>query len=400
MSEYQYYEFQAIDRPLTEDQMRELRSISSRAHITPTGFTNVYNFGDFKGNPARLVEKHFDAFLYLANWGTHKLTLRLPRQALDLEQAQCYCAGESASARVKGEFLILDFSSDDEGGDWEEGEGQLSSLIPLRADIAGGDYRALYVAWLLCAQNEESEDDATEPPCPPGLRTLSAPLRAFADFLRVDDDLIEAAAAGSAPLVELSLGEDFERWVSALPDPEKTALLVDVAKASESHVRVQLVRRFRAARESTSHSSSAAQPRRVGEILALAQKLDEERNRKEAMQRARREREAAVARESYLDGLAEHEPDTWAKIDTLIATKRPDDYDQAVQLLKDLSDMGLRSGRSEEIQGRIGQLRQQHLYKQSFLRRLDRALASPQPSAPLAPRPLPQAGEGEPQSGG
>ena len=36
MSEYQYYEFQAIDRPLTDRQMRELREISTRATITRT----------------------------------------------------------------------------------------------------------------------------------------------------------------------------------------------------------------------------------------------------------------------------------------------------------------------------------------------------------------------------
>jgi hypothetical protein len=40
MSEYQYYEFQAIDRPLTERQMDELRKLSTRAEITPTSFTN------------------------------------------------------------------------------------------------------------------------------------------------------------------------------------------------------------------------------------------------------------------------------------------------------------------------------------------------------------------------
>lgn len=28
MSEYQYYEFQAVDRPLTEPEMRELRACS------------------------------------------------------------------------------------------------------------------------------------------------------------------------------------------------------------------------------------------------------------------------------------------------------------------------------------------------------------------------------------
>ena len=111
---------------------------------SPTRFTKLYTFGDFKGNPARIIEKYFDAYLYLANWGTRKFTLRLPRQGLDLGRVRLYCAGESASVRAKGQFVILDFCSEEEGGDWEEeGQGWLSSLIPLRADIAGGDYRAL-----------------------------------------------------------------------------------------------------------------------------------------------------------------------------------------------------------------------------------------------------------------
>ena len=51
MSEYRYYEFQALDRPLTQEQISELRAYSSRARITPSSFVNVYNSGDFKGNP-------------------------------------------------------------------------------------------------------------------------------------------------------------------------------------------------------------------------------------------------------------------------------------------------------------------------------------------------------------
>ena len=50
MSEYQYYEFQAIDRPLTEQEMRELRAYSTRARITPTSFVNDYSWGNFKGD--------------------------------------------------------------------------------------------------------------------------------------------------------------------------------------------------------------------------------------------------------------------------------------------------------------------------------------------------------------
>ncbi len=40
MSEYQYFEFQAIDRPLNKKEMAELRSYSTRARITPTSFIN------------------------------------------------------------------------------------------------------------------------------------------------------------------------------------------------------------------------------------------------------------------------------------------------------------------------------------------------------------------------
>ena len=58
MSEYQYYEFQAIDRPLTEKEMRELRSYSTRARITPTSFVNDYSWGSFKGNKDAWMEKY------------------------------------------------------------------------------------------------------------------------------------------------------------------------------------------------------------------------------------------------------------------------------------------------------------------------------------------------------
>jgi hypothetical protein len=65
VSEYQYYDFRAIDHPLDEKDMAALRAISSRAEITPTSLTNVYNWGDFKGNPDRLMDRYFDAHRHL-----------------------------------------------------------------------------------------------------------------------------------------------------------------------------------------------------------------------------------------------------------------------------------------------------------------------------------------------
>ena len=42
MSEYQYYEFRAIDRPLDAAAQASLRALSSRARITAMSFTNTY----------------------------------------------------------------------------------------------------------------------------------------------------------------------------------------------------------------------------------------------------------------------------------------------------------------------------------------------------------------------
>src|SRR5437879_4991332 len=137
MSEYQYYEFRAIDRSLTEREMRELREISTRAQITPVSFTNSYNWGDFRGSPEALMEKYFDAFLYSANWGTHRLMFRLPRRLVDVERASLYCPGESASLRVKGDAVLLEFvyNTEEPGEDLGEEDGTLGSLIPLREDL-------------------------------------------------------------------------------------------------------------------------------------------------------------------------------------------------------------------------------------------------------------------------
>ena len=56
MSEYQYYEFQAIDRPLTQHEIRELRRYSTRATITATRFVNQYEWGSFKGDSSAWMQ--------------------------------------------------------------------------------------------------------------------------------------------------------------------------------------------------------------------------------------------------------------------------------------------------------------------------------------------------------
>ena len=100
MSEYQRYEFVALERPLTAKQMAELRTVSTRAEITPTRFFNEYNWGDFKGNAVKLVARYFDAHLYLANWGTRPLDGPAQERAgVDQEPAPLLRWRRSSSAK-------------------------------------------------------------------------------------------------------------------------------------------------------------------------------------------------------------------------------------------------------------------------------------------------------------
>ena len=57
MSEYQYYEFQAIDRPLGGADQEAQRALSTRARITATSFTNSYEILSKKGREPRPFQR-------------------------------------------------------------------------------------------------------------------------------------------------------------------------------------------------------------------------------------------------------------------------------------------------------------------------------------------------------
>ncbi|MFG1914391.1 hypothetical protein [Micromonospora sp. NPDC048898] len=379
MSEYQYYEFVAVDRPLTGRERAELRSLSTRADITATSFVNTYEWGNFKGDPRTLMERYFDAHLYLANWGTRRLMLRLPNHVLDPATVAQYCQGYSASAWTAGKHVIIDLHDEDEDGtdEWDlDGHGLLASMIPVRAGLAAGDLRLLYLAWLRCVQSEEIADDEPEPPVPAGLGTLDAPLTAVAEFLRIDSDLIAAAAAGSAPA---AVGEPtsahLRTWIVGLPARDKDAILTDLITGSDSHLRSRLLRRYREAHPTDMPTPAVA--RTAGELFATAADLRAERERREAEQRdrerVRRERSAAAARQRHLDTLAVDHPAAWQRVDELIATKKPREYDSAVQLLVDLRDLSERDGDISSFRRRLAELRAVHARKPSLLERLNLA---------------------------
>ena len=371
MSEYQYYEFLALDRPLTDKQRAELRSLSTRAEITATRFVNEYQWGDLKGDPVKMMERYFDAFLYLANWGTRRLMFRLPRGVLDEETAGRYCYTDAASVIETGDHLIVSLYADRDPDDyWEEPGGQLAAMVQARSELAAGDLRLPYLGWLLAVQSDEVDDEDTEPPVPAGLGDLSAPLRAIADFLEIDEDLIVVAAAVSP---EVQDGEGLAWWIASLPAEEKNTLLARAASGEGAQVQALLLRRFRAASDSepaASARTAAELWQAAGDRKAMRQQA-EERRRSEEEARKAAARAAAYAR--HLDELATRTEAAWQEATALIETKRPRDYDLAVTLLRDLRALADRQGDSAAFRKRFLELRARLQRKPSLLARFDKA---------------------------
>jgi hypothetical protein len=92
VSEYQYYEFVAIDGPISDEGLRYARGCSSRAEVSRVRWKNEYQFGNFHGKEETLLE-HYDAHFYIANWGTVRLGLAFPEGSLSLEAVQPYLRG-------------------------------------------------------------------------------------------------------------------------------------------------------------------------------------------------------------------------------------------------------------------------------------------------------------------
>jgi hypothetical protein len=377
VSEYQYFEFRAIDRPLDEQAQRDLHGISSRASITATSFTNTYNWGDLRADPARMLARWFDALLHVTNWGTRWLAFRVPCSALSADVLMAY-EEELFSSRREGEHLCLHFLLEDEDpGNWIDGDQCLSSLLPLREALGAGDLRSLYLAWLVDVQRGGVEEEDVEPPVPPGLRELDGAHRSFVEFMQVDRDLLAVAAEASDPLAPVGPSAAATRaWLGSLDVAQKDRWLVRVLEGDGARLRWELRKRLRDGLDDG--AGREQEPRTAGSLVERGRELADQRMRQAKLERAERQRREAerraAARQRHLDELAGREPELWTQVDELIATLKPKAYDEAVALVTDLRDLAERSGDRVSWDTRLASLRTQHARKSSLLRRLDRVL--------------------------
>ncbi len=370
MSEYQYYEFQAIDRPLGTAEQEALRALSTRARITATSFTNHYEWGNFKGDPRDFVERWFDLHLYLTNWGSRRLMMRLPKRFVDRSSLDVFLLDvDWVKVWARGDHLIIDMWREEVGegyDDWDDGGGWLAALAPLRTDVLSGDLRLFYLLWLTAIEDGALAEHAAEPLA--GIGPLTGPLEGAAEFFGIDPDLVEAAAERPESKDDTLSAGAVRGALADMPDDEKTDVLMRVVDG-DPRVAAELKRRVRAR-----HPGPATALRKVSELRARAAAIRRERNHVEAEQREterrRRAEEEERVRRRYLDALGGKGERVWGDIEDEIQRRNAPAYDRAARLLFDLQAIAAEQGTLADFARRVEALREKHARKEKFIERL------------------------------
>ncbi|MGH6626341.1 MAG: hypothetical protein ACRECD_07340 [Burkholderiaceae bacterium] len=380
MSEYQYYEFAAIDRPLTRAEMAELRAVSTRADITPSGFVNHYEWGNLKADPADWMRRYFDAFVYTANWCSCRLALRVPLTTFHKAELKLFATRHALTIEAGDDHWIIDWSLDEsENYDrfgMEDGSGWMRRLAPLRDELLRGDLRPLYLGWLAGAASGELRDDALEPEVPPGLSELSPPQQTLVEFLEIDPDMLAAAMAGSARAsqADAAQADRIDAWLGEWPRDEMVAVLKLIARG-QGHEAERQVRSRHAAWLKAQRPSVAptAQRRSVAELRELAKSASGVRLDREARERAKQEAERRRQREAYLRLLMANLDERWEAIDAQAQRGSASGYEQAVRALADLAEGYALTSSRKEFERALRRLLVRHATRGALMRRLTEA---------------------------
>ena len=379
MSSYQYYEFQAIDYPLKEAQKKTLRKLSSRAEITSKKFSNHYHWGEFHGNPRQLMDLCFDLHVYLSSWGSRRFMMRIPKRFI----ARCRLAEfvrevDEVEILESGESIVVDvdFKPDEpDESEWTDIEGTceewLESLAPLRSDVISGDLRLFYLLWLTAAERGFLRDESKEPLA--GIGPLSAPLDAFAKFVKIDSDLVQSAAELSGDAHEGDASVDVSsNVIASIPERDKVELLRRVVNG-DPHVAADIRRKARTS-QGAARGRTPSRRRTVAEIRNRMLTVGNERRaaalRRREAERHRKAKEAEQRRRARIDSVRRRGARVWTQIETEINSRTPQGYDKAIELLVDVRTLSEETGTVGAFSRRVRGIKERHRRKWRFLEHL------------------------------
>jgi hypothetical protein len=378
MSEYQYYEFLAIDRPLAEDETAALRALSTRAEITPVSFTNEYSRGDFKGDPDRLMQRYFDAHVYVANWMTAVFMVRLPIETLTIETAKALRVPGLLDIKATRTHWIITWclqeSEDYDRFGMEDGRGWMARLAPVRDELLRGDLRSLYIGWLAAIAGEIVDDDEPEPLHLSGLGSLTAAQHALAEFIEVDPDLLAGAGMGSpaAPKEEIPR-QEMDEWIDSLPRDVVFPIPRQLLEGKRRHAEQSIRNRFASWRRNLHPVDADASRRTVGELRRNAENARRQRLGKRKLDLKRSEVENREKRKAYLKNLSSDFPRAWASVVEPVERGSGRGYDEACSVIADIGEAYALFSTEKLFQEELKRFMAGRMQRKALVRRLVKA---------------------------
>jgi len=377
--EYQQYEFQCIDKPLSPEDRAEISSWSSRTEATASGATFTYSYSDFPKDEFQVVVRYFDIMLYQANWGTKRLLIKLPLKLVDYEAlkqfdssvGKRYYYERDLVVTRNQEYAFIDFNENDEDGyiDWVE-EGSLLSLLPIREYIINGDYRPLYLFWLHAMLRRAQQTNATEslakilntkePPVPNNLKKISAPLQDFIEYWAIESSWIKAACQNSQDQTKPTL--DLEKSIKSLSEKEKNDYLLRLAKG-ELRLNQHFLK-FLQKKEGLSTTNTKHENRRnVKDLVEVVKKIDFE---KQSLAKA----EAEKKKKEEMRRIANTEERRWESIHKNVSKGNSRAYDFAVETLKELLELAEFRNEIPAFKTQLEKIKTKFSRKSSFIRKV------------------------------
>ncbi|MGM1054089.1 MAG: hypothetical protein ACQEXO_17130 [Pseudomonadota bacterium] len=109
-----------------------------------------------------MLLRHFDLHVYVANWGSRQLLIRLPTSTLseeDLAPSRLDESGLLEERKTPQAWLVgISVEEIEDSAAWDEfddGSGWMGALAGLRQELLAGDLRFFYLCWLWRVQEGE-----------------------------------------------------------------------------------------------------------------------------------------------------------------------------------------------------------------------------------------------------
>lgn len=369
MSQYQYYEFKTIDKSLSKQDKDEIGTWSSRTYPTNTGAIFNYSYGSFPRDEFSVVEKYFDAMFNISNWGTTRLIFKFPKDLFEADRIKQYVIEDGVQIIEKPDcfLLCLEYSEEEGGRDWVEGEGWLSSLISLRDDILNGDYRALYLIWLKNAIEAADGDyrcvdkSDLEPPVPSQLDRLNGALQDLVEIFEISKYYLAAAIENLAD-EKMEDPLDLKAGIDKLSEDEKRDFLLRLIE-NEELLSLKLKKRVEALSAYKATATSGKNRRSIGEIAERIKEIKKEAK----LQRQKQKEEERLKR---LTELESHEAEHWRTVDFLVSQKNAKGYVEAVALLKKLKELAVHKNRYDDYRIKVEAIKKEYSRLSGFTRRI------------------------------